>query len=104
MKWLFSFGKKSSPTVEDIRKVGSRMVRIQSLDMFGPYSESENGQYLLIRQDSDRERGIGGYRDSGNGRFALVNKGQVVYVDEWERPTEGEVSNTGTFAITDTLF
>lgn len=104
MKWLFGFGKKFSPTVEDIRKVGSRMVRIQSLDMFGPYSESENGQYLLIRQDSDRERGIGGYRDSGNGRFALVNKGQVVYVGECECPTEGEVANTGTFAITDTLF
>lgn len=104
MKWLFGFRKKSSPTVEDIRKVGSHMVRIQSLDMFGPYSESEDGQYLLIRQDSDRERGIGGYRDSGNGRFALVKKGQVIYVGECERPTEGEVSNTGTFAITDTLF
>jgi len=104
MKWLFGSNKKSAPVVEDIRKVGSRMVRIESLDMFGPYSESENGQYLLIRQDSDRERGIGGYRKSGNGRFALVNKGQVVYVGECERPTEGEVANSGTFIINDTLF
>jgi tetratricopeptide (TPR) repeat protein len=104
MKWLFGFRKESPTTVEDIRKVGSSMIRIQSLDIFGPYSESEDGEYLLIRQDSDRERGIGGYRNSGNGRFALVKKGQVIYVGECERPTEGEVSNTGTFAITDTLF
>ena len=96
--------KKSTPTIEDIRKVGSRMARIQSIDMFGPYAESENGQYMLIRQDSDRELGIGGYRDSGNGRFALVKKNQALYIGECERPTEGKVSNTGTFAITDTLF
>lgn len=104
MKWLFGSDKKSSRTAEGIRKAGNRMIRIQSLDIFGPYSESQNGQYVLIREDSDRENGIGGYRDSGNGRFALVNKGQVVYVGECERPTKGEVANNGIFAITDNLF
>lgn len=104
MKWLFGSEKKEAPAKDDISKVGDRMLRISSLDMFGPYSESKNGRYLLIRQDSDRERGRGGYRESGNGRFALVENGSVVFAGECERPTEGEVSNTGTFAITDTLF
>ncbi|WP_157817637.1 tetratricopeptide repeat protein [Candidatus Thiodictyon syntrophicum] len=104
MKWPFSFGKQSSPKAGDIQKVGSRMIRIASLDMLGPYSESEDAQYLLIRQDSDQKHGIGGYRTSGNGRFALVSKGKVVYLGECQRPTEGCVANTGIFAITDTLF
>lgn len=104
MKWLFGSEKKETPEKNDVSKVGNRMLRISSLDMFGPYSESKNGCYLLIRQDSDHERGRGGYRESGNGRFALVKNGIVVLTGECERPTEGEVSNIGTFAITDTLF
>lgn len=104
MKWLFGLKKKKAPEKDDVRKVGSRMLRISSLDMFGPYSESRNGSYLLLRQDSDREHGRGGYRESGNGKFALVSNGRVVFTGECERPTEGAVSNSGTLAITDTLF
>lgn len=104
MKWLFGSKKKKAPEKDDVRKVGNRMLRISSLDMFGPYSESENGRYFLIRQDSDREQGTGGYRESGNGRFALVENGSVAFTGECERPTEGVVSNIGTFAITDTFF
>ena len=106
MKWPFGSKKKKASKSEkdDVRKVGSRMLRISSLDMFGPYSESRNGRYLLLRQDSDREQGRGGYRESGNGKFALVDNGSVVFTGECERPTEGAVSNSGTFAITDTLF
>ncbi len=95
---------ETSSIDEDIRKVGSRMIRVQSLNMFGVYSESADRQYLLIRQDSDRESGVGGCRDSGNGRFALARQGKILYVGECERPTEGAVSNSGTFAIIDTLF
>ncbi len=73
MKWPFRSKKKIVPEKEDVRKVGSRMICITSLDMFGPFSESENGQYLLVRQDSDRERGIGGYCHSGNGTFAITD-------------------------------
>ena len=65
MKWLFGSKKKKAPEKDDVRKVGSRMLRISSLDMFGPYSESRDGRYLLLRQDSDREQGRGGYRESG---------------------------------------
>ena len=104
MKWLFDSKKKTPSETKDIQKIGSRMVRIKSLDMFGPFSESDDGQYLLVRQDTDRERGIGGYRESGNGRFALIDSGQSAFVGECERPTEGEVANTGTFAIIDSLF
>lgn len=104
MKWQLGLKRKSSREADDVQKVGSRMVRIKSLGVFGPFSESENGQYLLARQDSDRERGIGGYRELGNGKFALVENGRVAFVGECERPTAGEVANTGTFVIADSLF
>lgn len=104
MRWLFDSKKKPARSIDDIRAVGKHMMRVQSLNIFGPFSESKNGQYLLVRQDSDRQRGIGGYRESGNGTFVLVSQGQVVCVGECERPTEGDVANDGTFAIIDTFF
>jgi hypothetical protein len=109
MKWLkklLSFGaqQKAEVQVQNIRKIGSRIIGIRSLDMIGPYAESPNGQYLLVLQDSDRKSGVGGYRHSGNGKFALVNDDKVLFQGECERPTEGEVANNGIFIICDTLF
>ena len=103
MKWLFGSKKKKIES-GNVRKVGKRILHIKSLDMLGPFSESEDCQFLLVREDADRDRGIGGYRDSGNGRFALINNGNINFVGECERPTGADVANTGTFAIVDTLF
>lgn len=109
MNWfkkLLSFGGSKNAPVQgqDIRKIGSRMINIRSLDILGPYHKSPNGQYLLVLQDSDRERGVGGYRHSGNGKFALINNNHVLFNSECERPTEGVVANNGIFAICDTHF
>ncbi len=103
MIWPFSSKNKKEPDGDNVKKISSRMLRVSSLDMYGPYSESENGRFLLIRQDSDPKQGIGGYRESGNGKFALIDNGSVLFAGECERPSEGEVSNFGTFAIIDTL-
>lgn len=104
MKWLSWFKKKSQPTVTtSIKKIGG-CVSINGLDIFGPYSESENGEYLLVRRDADEKSGRGGYRTSGNGRFTLLKDSQIIYHGECERPTEGAVSNSGTFIIADSLF
>ncbi len=109
MKWLkkllfFLSQKKTQEQTQNIRKIGRHMIGIQSLNMFGPFTESPNGQYLLVLQDSDRENGIGGCRHSGNGKFALVNEGQVLFQGECERPTEGSVADNGIFIVCDTLF
>lgn len=104
MKWLFSLKKKSPPAEDDVKKIGSRMVRLKSVNMFGPYSESESGEYLVVWQDYDSNQGLGGYRHSGNGSFALVRSGKVLLTRECERPRDGKVVNSGVFAILDTLF
>ena len=102
-----NMGEQQSRTrPEEVRRVSRRIARIETpnIQMSGPFSESEDGNYMLVRQDRDRERDIGGSRRSGNGRFALTYDGQVVFHGECERPTGGVVANTGTFAITDFLF
>ncbi len=106
-KWLF--GKKkskkvSSSTRKNVRIVVDGMMQIDSEDMFGPYSKSQNGKYSLLLCDSDPSKGRGGYRDSGNGRFALISGEEVRFIGECERPVEGAVSNSGAFAIIDTHF
>jgi hypothetical protein len=74
------------------------------VEMHGAFSRSPNDQYWLVRQDSDIKRGVGGFRHSGNGRFALLKHGKLVCHGECERPSNGVVSNAGIFAIDDTLF
>jgi len=103
MKWLFSSKKQRAPA-EDIEKVGSQMVRINSIDFFGPYSESLDGKYLIACQDSDPSRGIGGYRTEGKGHFVLVESGKVLFSKECQRPNDGRVSNNGTVIVCDWLF
>ena len=122
MRWPFGFKKRTTaieaqkePREEEsmisraagqVRKIGRKIARIEteSLSMSGPFSESEDGRYLLVREDRDRERKIGGSRDSGNGRFAVTYDERVVFVRDCERPRGGVIANTGTSAITDTLF
>lgn len=94
-------------TIGDTR-VSSKSNFINSVDgmpnMFGSFSRSPNDIYWLVRQDSDVKRGVGGFRHSGHGRFALLKHGKLLCHGKCERPTDAVVSNTGIFAIDDTLF
>ena len=106
-KWLF--GKKkskqvSSSTRKNVRIVVDGMMQIDSENMFGPYTKSKNGNYSLLLCDSDPSQGRGGYRESGNGRFALISGEEVCFIGECERPVEGAVSDNGAFALIDTHF
>lgn len=103
MKWLFSSKNQLAPA-EDVEKVGSQMLRIKSIDFFGPYSESSDGKYLIACQDCDPSRSVGGYRTDGNGRFILVESGKVLFSKECQRPNDGIVSNNGTVIVCDWLF
>jgi hypothetical protein len=104
MKWLSFFEKNEPPPVADVKKVGSSMVLIKSINFFGSYSESPNGKYIVTCQDSDHSRGVGGYRTKGNGRFALVELSNILFLKECQRPNDGKVSNNGTVIISDWLF
>lgn len=105
MKWFFKLlALGSSYRSTDMKYIGTRLVRIKSINMIGPFEKSPDEKYVLVLKDSDKKGGRGGNRLSGKGRFALVRDGKVLYTGQCERPTNGVVSNSGSFAIGDTLF
>jgi hypothetical protein len=86
------------------RKITDSMVELPSIGMFGPYAESPNGKYTLVWSDSDPSAGVGGYRQSEYGSYALVHNDAVVCTGKLERPNDGKVANDGTFVLADWRF
>jgi hypothetical protein len=76
--WPFSKKKKvQKRSHQSVSRVGSGSVRVSSMDFFGSYSESKNGEFLVGWSDSDRESGVGGFRQSGEGSYILAEHGEV---------------------------
>ena len=106
--WPFSRKKKTTnnPVKQkvSILKVGTNMVKITSIDFFGSYSESKNREFLIGCSDFDREKGVGGFRESGYGSYVLVQNDKVLINGKLQRPHHGKVANNGTFVINDWMF
>ncbi len=80
-------------------------LRIWSIDFYGQYSKSPNGEYIIACQDSEyRGKSGGGFRESGYGRTILLRNKQLVYQIGMQRPFKGAVSNNGIGAIYDIGF
>lgn len=106
--WPFSSKKKievaETHSGSIVSKTGTNFVSVHSTDFFGPYSESENGKFLVAWSDADRERGIGGFRESGQGSYILAEDTVVLISGRLQRPNDGKVANNGTFIINDWMF
>lgn len=107
--WPFSRNKKERQKSKTgnqkmITRVGSRMIRASSIDFFGAYSESKDRVYLVGWADSDRSKGVGGFRDSGEGTYILGENNEVLLQGRLQRPNHGKVANNGTFIINDWMF
>jgi len=96
--------KVRDPEKSKPRKIFDSMIELPSIGMFGPYAESQNGEYTLVWSDSDPSAGVGGYRERGHGSYALVHNDAVVCTGKLERPNDGKVANNGTFVIADWCF
>jgi tetratricopeptide (TPR) repeat protein len=79
-------------------------LRIRSKDFFGQYSRSPNGRYTVAWSDSDRQRGVGGFRLRGEGEYLLIDGEAVIVSGRLQRPNDGKVGNNGTFIINDWEF
>lgn len=103
--WPFSKKKKvQKRSHQSVSRVGSASVRVSSIDFFGSYSESKNGEFLVGWSDSDRESGVGGFRQSGEGSYILAEHDEVTTFGKLQRPNDGKVANNGTFIINDWMF
>jgi tetratricopeptide (TPR) repeat protein len=107
---MWPFSRKKKIEVAETRsgnilsKTGENFVSVYSTDFFGPYSESENGKFLIAWSDADREKGIGGFRESGEGSYILAEDTVVLISGRLQRPNDGKVANNGTFIINDWMF
>lgn len=80
-----------------INLYGDKFMSIPELEIFGQYKRSHNGRYLLIWQNSI----ISEEGDRAQGRYILLDEGQVVVDGLMDRPHHGKVGNDGTFILND---
>jgi Tetratricopeptide repeat len=93
----------SAPKVTEFGEVdlSSGLIRLEVIDLFGPFAKSASGEWMVVWSDADSSQGVGGHRMTGHGRYALFNlRTQTVAVQgALERPNNGRVANNGSFLI-----
>lgn len=106
MSWWNPFSKTGQKKPAFcIVEYGANSVAIDSINFFGQFARSTNGQFLLAWQDSDYVGGqIGGHRSRGMGRVILSSGGELIWQRELQRPNDGVVANSGHSAVNDWLF
>lgn len=85
-------------------KITDSILELPSIGMSGTYVESPDGEYILVWSDSDPVAGVGGYRQSGHGSYALVHNNAVICHGKLQRPNDGKVAKDGTFILADWCF
>lgn len=125
---LFDFllGKPPAPDLQHLRQQDAqiepdihsegdslryrRSIRIQTRNFYGSctYSASANGRYTIAWYDGHSwidEKGVCGFhlgcRDSGYGRYFLLEGNQILVEGKMARPNDGKVADNGTFILND---
>ena len=109
MIWPFSRRSRDDSTKSKLDgsvqlQFTGRMVRIPEREFFGAFSKSPCGDYLLSWRDADPAGKRGGHRESGEGDYLLVQENRIIADGSMERPNDGQVSNAGTFILSDWRF
>lgn len=88
-----------------IYEIGPKWLLIDSIQFHGQFARSRNGNFMFAWQDFDYLGGrVGGRRDHGLGRVALINNKRLMWQRDLERPNDGSVANSGHAAVNDWLF
>lgn len=72
---------------------------MHSRDVYGPSSTSPNGKYMIICKDSSGN--TGGHRNSGKGKYFLLEGKKVLFTGKLERPNGGKIANNGNATVED---
>jgi hypothetical protein len=111
--WLFrkrtiqqSKPKPAKPDAGQLFKLSNRFITIHSIGYHGLVTRSPAKTWVLSWKDSTPDGTRGGCRDSGEGRYVLVDvESNVVRVDaRMPRPNNGSVADNGTFCLEDWHF
>lgn len=94
------FGEKASQVRSQERiSFTGRMVSVPGRNLFGAFSKSPDGRYLLVWASGASQ---GGQRPKG--RYLLLEDGVAVAEGQLERPNDGKVADNGVFLLHDWLF
>lgn len=94
---------RSTPRYEVVR-LSENIAEVPALDLMGPFATSPDGRFTLVWSDADPSGRRGGYRESGHGRYALIEGLALRAQGTMERPNDGHVARNGTFVLTDWMF
>lgn len=87
-----------------LQLITDHIATVPSMDLTGSFQRSSDERFTLIWSDADPSGMTGGFRESGRGRYALIEGNSILAAGSLERPNDGQVSNEGTFALADWLF
>ena len=69
-----------------IDEIFNNFLRIDSLDFFGQYYKSPNGEFIIAWHDGDPVRKCSGFRSEGEGTYFLLSKDSIILSGRMERP------------------
>lgn len=109
MGWFSGPGKDlrtSAPGGPEVVRFDTfdRILQIPARGHFGPYQRSPNGRFILTWRDGNDEGTQGGARDTGQGRYMLLDGDRIVCEGRMDRPNDGKVADDGTFVLNDWHF
>lgn len=92
---MFSFLRRENISTPDI-KIDDSWVTIKSLDFFGAYNKSPNGEYIVAWASGEGNK--------KNGKYVILNQHKLIFQGKLPRPKKAFISNKGTFLILDSRF
>lgn len=110
MWWLFKKNKKpTSPSIpqsehEKQKSENPNIAALKNSGFRGNHSESPDKRFLIGWIDGDLDVELIGSRKTGNGKFIVIENGEIILQGEAERPNDCKIANNGTFIINDWLF
>lgn len=114
LKWLFGTKEGATPKAEpkvrgrinrqSLDDQGGGIVNVRELNFIGHCVRSPNGRYVLLWRDGNDAGTVGGARQSGLGRYYLIDGDLLIAQGQVERPNDGQVADNGTFTLNDWRF
>jgi tetratricopeptide (TPR) repeat protein len=109
MWWFFKKNKKPTPPFPQSehkkqKSENPNLAALKDSGFRGNHSESPDKRFLIGWIDGDLDVGVIGSRKTGNGKFIVIENGEIILQGEAERPNACKIANNGNFVINDWLF
>jgi tetratricopeptide (TPR) repeat protein len=81
-----------------------RLLDSNGMSVYCQCSSSPSRRFVLAWHDGDPLSKRGGFRESGEGLYALLEKDTAILSGRMQRPNDGHVADNGSFVLNDWMF